>query len=720
MSLPKVRGTPSLVASSVLHVAVGVVRGLPPLSFCEEAALPPVGRTALDQLSAFLAQTALPSSNADETGRRLSAELLLGVALQRGSLRYLLHWVHLALTPAPAVAATEGATTIHRAYLDEALTFIDSVSSLPRHRGSDKDPQVGVQSHVTTADEVAAAGSGGAEEPSVSPMTSGDPPTGIQALVTASRREHPLEEGGEGQRARTGGQSYSSYLIQRTVQHLAAASHHRAAAGGPARRPDDLLPEVIHCLGSGEVNAGRSDALSGGGEVNVSRSDALSEGGEVNVSRSDALSGGGEVNAGSSVSCATSTLHEGLAGGHVAPAEGGGAPAGVVGGRQEEQPATGGDELLPLHEAALILMLKICTLSLEYTAMCCEEAPWEVPLHPAGRDQRDAAATPNPSAGADTSTGWNSGDAASGATALSVTATAETSVSLSATTTTTTTVVSGATSSASTTATVDFSDIATSGLTSTVPVSAFTASASTTSGSTSTVSASTASASASTASAASASTASASTASASTASTCSAARFSASTSSVSSVPTVASATKSEFVIGSTLGPPGSCRDALPDPTLFLHSSSISSQSTSGMKNILSSTMESGSSFPRSCSDGEMVVYVWGSNSSHQLAEGPQEKVIQPKLTSAFGTIKQAEAGHYCTFLVGEDRSVQACGKGSYGRLGLGDSNNQTTPRQVVFPDSGAKVAQVSSSNGSDGHTLAMTVDGAVYTWGDGV
>ena len=34
------------------------------------------------------------------------------------------------------------------------------------------------------------------------------------------------------------------------------------------------------------------------------------------------------------------------------------------------------------------------------------------------------------------------------------------------------------------------------------------------------------------------------------------------------------------------------------------------------------------------------VYVWGSNSSHQLAEGTQEKIMQPKQSSAFENVQQ--------------------------------------------------------------------------------
>lgn len=57
-------------------------------------------------------------------------------------------------------------------------------------------------------------------------------------------------------------------------------------------------------------------------------------------------------------------------------------------------------------------------------------------------------------------------------------------------------------------------------------------------------------------------------------------------------------------------------------------------------------------------------------------------------------------------------------QGSYGRLGLGDSVNQQQLKRVGI-DAECGVKHVSSSKGSDGHTLAVTVDGQVYSWGDG-
>ena len=44
-------------------------------------------------------------------------------------------------------------------------------------------------------------------------------------------------------------------------------------------------------------------------------------------------------------------------------------------------------------------------------------------------------------------------------------------------------------------------------------------------------------------------------------------------------------------------------------------------------------------------------FLWGSNSSHQLAEGSQEKILAPKKTSAFQDVAQMEAGQYCTFVI---------------------------------------------------------------------
>ncbi|KAK2827719.1 hypothetical protein Q7C36_018645 [Tachysurus vachellii] len=131
-----------------------------------------------------------------------------------------------------------------------------------------------------------------------------------------------------------------------------------------------------------------------------------------------------------------------------------------------------------------------------------------------------------------------------------------------------------------------------------------------------------------------------------------------------------------------------------------------------------SSCSAGTPCPGTEADALVKVFVWGSNSSHQLAEGTLEKILQPKLAQGFSDAQVIEAGQYCTFSVSSDGSVRACGKGSYGRLGLGDSNNQSVPKKLVL-DPPRCMRKVSSSKGSDGHTLAVTVEGEVFSWGDG-
>ena len=61
--------------------------------------------------------------------------------------------------------------------------------------------------------------------------------------------------------------------------------------------------------------------------------------------------------------------------------------------------------------------------------------------------------------------------------------------------------------------------------------------------------------------------------------------------------------------------------------------------------------------------------------------------------------------------------VYACGEGSNGRLGLGHSNNTSSPRQVTAL-SHHVIRKVAVHSGGR-HALALTADGRVFSWGEG-
>lgn len=87
----------SVLCNDVLATASSVLASLPPLSLANESKIPSVGLDCLAQVADFLKKTSASSGGADPTGRRLSLELLLGLAMQRGSLKFLLEWVEVAM-----------------------------------------------------------------------------------------------------------------------------------------------------------------------------------------------------------------------------------------------------------------------------------------------------------------------------------------------------------------------------------------------------------------------------------------------------------------------------------------------------------------------------------------------------------------------------------------------------------------------------------------------
>ncbi len=136
---------------------------------------------------------------------------------------------------------------------------------------------------------------------------------------------------------------------------------------------------------------------------------------------------------------------------------------------------------------------------------------------------------------------------------------------------------------------------------------------------------------------------------------------------------------------------------------------------------------SGSRIRLSASDGKQQrgdaqstkVFVWGLNDKDQLGGLKGSKIKLPILSETLSNLKPVHisGGSKSLFVVTQEGKVYACGEGTNGRLGLGHSNNISSPRQVTALAQYV-VKKVSVHSGGK-HAMALTVDGRVFSWGEG-
>lgn len=116
-----------------------------------------------------------------------------------------------------------------------------------------------------------------------------------------------------------------------------------------------------------------------------------------------------------------------------------------------------------------------------------------------------------------------------------------------------------------------------------------------------------------------------------------------------------------------------------------------------------------------------AVYAWGGNERGQLGlgngvAGSAEPVLVDSLTAAGVTaVTQVDAGADFVIVLTDTGAVYVWGWGSLGQLGIGSAATQWEPVLVVETLGGAPVSQVAAGNNS---VVALTEDGAVYSWGN--
>ncbi|XP_067368465.1 E3 ubiquitin-protein ligase HERC2 isoform X5 [Channa argus] len=121
------------------------------------------------------------------------------------------------------------------------------------------------------------------------------------------------------------------------------------------------------------------------------------------------------------------------------------------------------------------------------------------------------------------------------------------------------------------------------------------------------------------------------------------------------------------------------------------------------------------------SNGE--VFSWGCGDGGRLGHGDTTYLEEPTIIAAFNGKQTGKhviniaCGSTYSAAITADGELYTWGRGNYGRLGHGSSEDQTTP-MLVTALKGLKVVDVACGSG-DAQTLAVTENGQVWSWGDG-
>ena len=110
------------------------------------------------------------------------------------------------------------------------------------------------------------------------------------------------------------------------------------------------------------------------------------------------------------------------------------------------------------------------------------------------------------------------------------------------------------------------------------------------------------------------------------------------------------------------------------------------------------------------------LYTWGNGLDGRLGHGDTGHRLVPTLIKGFDVkVVMAACGDRHTLVLTEDGATWACGSGSFGQLGLNDTERRHVFEQVqAF--GGARVVAVAAGHA---HSAAVTKDGTLWTWGYG-
>ncbi|XP_030381589.1 probable E3 ubiquitin-protein ligase HERC2 [Scaptodrosophila lebanonensis] len=117
-------------------------------------------------------------------------------------------------------------------------------------------------------------------------------------------------------------------------------------------------------------------------------------------------------------------------------------------------------------------------------------------------------------------------------------------------------------------------------------------------------------------------------------------------------------------------------------------------------------------------DTHRNAYSWGSGESHRLGHGDcHAREFPTKIVALDHCVKAVFCGCSYSAAITNSGNLYTWGRGTYGRLGHGNSDDQCLPA-IVMAVADHEIIDVALGSG-DAHTLCLTAEGLVYAWGDG-
>ena len=108
-----------------------------------------------------------------------------------------------------------------------------------------------------------------------------------------------------------------------------------------------------------------------------------------------------------------------------------------------------------------------------------------------------------------------------------------------------------------------------------------------------------------------------------------------------------------------------------------------------------------------------TLWAWGKNYQGQLGLGNTTDYSSPKQVGALTTWSTIEKGFTHSLGVTTGGALWAWGQGAYGQLGLGNTTNYSSPKQV------GALTTWSNTAGGYKHTIAITTGKTLWAWGRG-